>query len=331
MPCEDTVVKRALVAACALSVLTACGSAGGPDPAVGLAATTLSHETAKQSTPTTSPASATTAGALPTPGVTPPRDKATSTALQLLATLSVKGRAAKTGYSRAAFGPAWTDVDRNGCDTRNDILKRDLSNKTYKVGTRDCVVLTGVLADPYTGTTIAFQRGQTTSTAVQIDHVVALSDTWQTGAARLSFAVRESMANDPLELLAVDGHSNESKGDGDAATWLPPSKPYRCAYVARQVAVKAKYGLWVTGPEKAAIVKVLDTCVAQRAPSTAKASPPSDPSAGRPPPEPSAAVPASVIYANCDAVRRAGAAPLRAGEPGYSRTLDRDGDGVACE
>src|SRR3954467_2407857 len=183
-----------------------------------------------------------------------------TTALAALAAVEVKGRAPRTGYDRDNFGSGWVDTDRNGCDTRNDVLARDLSNETFKPGTRNCVVLTGTLADPYSGRSIAFQRGQGTSDDVQIDHVVALSDAWQKGAQGLSAAQRTAFANDPLNLLAVDGPLNMQKGDGDAATWLPPTRGYRCAYVARQVAVKVSYGLWMTQAEKNAIATVLASC-----------------------------------------------------------------------
>jgi len=184
----------------------------------------------------------------------------------VLAKIPVKGRAPKTGYSRAQFGQAWADTNHNGCDTRNDILKRDLADIVLRTRTHDCVVLSGILIDPYSGSTIHFVRGVLTSPEVQIDHVVSLSNAWQTGAFQLSLATRTLMANDPLELLAVKGSLNTQKSDGDAATWLPPLKSYRCAFVARQVAVKAKYGLWVTKPEKAAIEKVLTSCPKQLVP-----------------------------------------------------------------
>lgn len=182
-----------------------------------------------------------------------------------LATLAVKGRAPKTGYERSQFGPAWSDdVDvadgHNGCDTRNDILRRDLTAIVAKPGTRDCVVLSGVLVDPYTGQTIDFRRGVRTSTAVQIDHVVPLLDAWQKGAQQLSPERRRDLANDPIELLAVDGPTNAAKGAGDAATWLPPNKRFRCRYVALQVAVKARYHLWVTQAEHDAINRILGGC-----------------------------------------------------------------------
>ena len=140
------------------------------------------------------------------------------------------------------------------------MLFRSLTVVVLKPKTHDCVVLTGTLIDPYSGKTINFARGNVTSMAVQIDHVVSLSNAWQTGAFKLTFAERMQFANDPLNLLAVDGPLNEQKGDGDAATWLPPLKSYRCKYVARQIAVKIRYGLWVTPPEKSAMKSILAKC-----------------------------------------------------------------------
>jgi hypothetical protein len=181
-------------------------------------------------------------------------------AIDAVENLVVKGRAPKTGYARSEFGPTWADVDKNGCDTRNDILRRDLTQVVFKPGTKDCVVLSGVLIDKYSGETINFVRGNSTSSLVQIDHVVALSDAWQKGAFLLSLKERTALANDPLNLLAVKGSLNSQKGDGDAATWLPPLKSYRCEYISRQIAVKKKYHLWVTAAERSAILKVLRTC-----------------------------------------------------------------------
>ncbi len=170
--------------------------------------------------------------------------------------LAVKGRAPKTGYKRSTFMDDWRIEDN--CDKRNIILQRDL-RKTV-VDNPGCLVLSGVLYDPYTGTNINFIRGFGTSGDVQIDHVVALSDAWQTGAQQFGYGKRNNFANDPLNLLAVDGPANQKKSDGDAATWLPPNKIYRCAYVARQIAVKLKYGLWVTEAEKDAMHRVLNNC-----------------------------------------------------------------------
>ena len=179
---------------------------------------------------------------------------------QTLEQIPVKGRAPKTGYSRSAFGPQWSDVDRNGCDTRNDILKRDLIDIVFRAKTRDCVVETGKLLDPFSNTVIDFVRGEKTSMLVQIDHVVSLSNAWQTGIFKANLKTRTEFANDPLNLLAVKGSLNSQKGDGDAATWLPPNKSFRCNYVALQVKVKAKYSLWVTKSEKETMTRILSSC-----------------------------------------------------------------------
>lgn len=180
---------------------------------------------------------------------------AESDAAKLLQTIPIKGRAAKTGYERSLFGDGWANV--RGCDMRNIILNRDMTDVAVGDG---CKVTSGTLDDPYTGKIIQFKRGADTSDAVQIDHVVALSDAWQKGAQQLSPERRKELANDPLELLAVDGPANQQKRDGDAATWLPPNKLFRCQYVARQIAVKAKYSLWVTQAEYDAMTRVLAQC-----------------------------------------------------------------------
>lgn len=215
--------------------------------------------------PTSGPASSGPASSGPTSSseAAPP---VAGTALAAVARLPVKGRAPTTGYDRTLFGYRTVDVDRNGCDVRNDVLRRDLVDVVIRAGTAGCVVQTGTLHDPYTGTTIAFTRGATTSEAVQIDHVVALSDAWQTGAQGWDTATLHRFGNDPLELLAVSGPANDRKGDGDTATWLPPSTGYRCTYVARQVAVKLAYGLWVTPAESAAMSRVLTSCPDQPLP-----------------------------------------------------------------
>ncbi|MFJ5937873.1 HNH endonuclease family protein [Streptomyces cinereoruber] len=190
------------------------------------------------------------------------RSPAPGTALAAVDALTVKGRAPKTGYDRDAFGRGWIDVDRNGCGTRDDILKRDLTGVRYTDGR--CKVASGTLTDdPYTGTTVPYVRGRS---KVDIDHVVALSDAWQKGAQQWNAETRRRFANDPLNLLAVDAATNRRKSDGDAATWLPPNSAYRCTYVARQVAVKKKYGVWVTEGERDAMKRVLRECPQQKLP-----------------------------------------------------------------
>ena len=281
--------------------------------------------------PSTSPArsASPTADHSPAPSGT----TAGAGARDVLATLVQKGRAPMTGYDRDRFGQAWLDADRNGCDTRNDMLSRDLTHRAYKPGTHGCVVGSGDLADPYTATTIRFVRGD--GDLVDIDHVVALGDAWATGASTWPVRKRAAIANDPMNLLAVDASANRQKGDGDAATWLPSNRAYRCAYVARQVSVKAKYGLWVTAPERAAMERVLAGCPGQ--PPAENSGAPvlvplnvADPGPGATGGS-SASSGGSVTYRNCDDVRAAGAAPIHRGDPGYSGSLDRDGDGTACE
>lgn len=191
---------------------------------------------------------------------------APNTALAVLNTLPVRGEDFSRTYQRVAdFGKAWIDMDGNGCDTRDDILARDLQNITYK-NHSDCKIASGVLHDPYSGRTINFVRGWRTSRAVQIDHVVPLGDAWRTGAENMSCHDREELANDPLNLLAVGGPTNIEKSDKDASEWLPPNRSFDCPYVARQVAVKKKYNLWVTGAEKNAMSNVLRSCPAQGLP-----------------------------------------------------------------
>jgi hypothetical protein len=193
----------------------------------------------------------------PKPSTTP-TSVSTKTALVYLSRLPVRRSSSIAGYSRAQFGAAWEDVDQNGCDTREDILRRDLTRIVLREGSR-CTVARGVLHDPYTRKTIRFVRGVRTSLAVQIDHVVALAAAWRTGAARWTYGKRLRYANDPVGLLAVDGPTNAAKGDDDASEWLPPNRGYDCTYAKRQITIKRKYGLWVTLSERRALRRVLVT------------------------------------------------------------------------
>ncbi len=198
-----------------------------------------------------------------------PVDPGAGSAAGALAMLQVRPNGPMSAYDRLRdFGVAWTDATsapggRNRCDTRNDILRRDLTRVRL---TGSCTVVSGVLTDPYTGRTISFRRGRATSSAVQIDHLVALGNAWGADAATMPPTLRRELANDPLNLVSVDGPTNEGKGDDDASRWLPPTTGYRCAYVARQIAVKTKYGLSVTGAEQTAMQRVLDACPQQKLP-----------------------------------------------------------------
>jgi Protein of unknown function (DUF1524)/Protein of unknown function (DUF3761) len=257
------VIRSLAAVAAAVLLLSGCGpAADGAATSLGNSGSSLSSADAAQTpAPTTTPTTTLSPVVAPVAPITPPKfttakPATAGTALAAVARLTVKGRAPKTGYTRGQFGQAWFDTDRNGCDTRNDILRRDLKSKQMK---NACKVLAGTLApDPYTGASIRFVYGGTSE--VDIDHLVALSDAWQKGAANWPAGKRLALANDPLNLLAVDASTNRSKGDGDTATWLPPNKTYRCTYVARQVAVKGKYALWVTSAEREAMGRVLATC-----------------------------------------------------------------------
>ncbi|WP_419789246.1 HNH endonuclease family protein, partial [Prescottella equi] len=263
----------AAATAAAVLALTACEDADAqPDVAAASSAAASTTASAVVS-------SSETALPPPTPLLKVSDEDALRAAAATLDAIPVKGRAPKTGYDRTLFGQAWSDDvtvegGHNGCDTRNDILRRDLTAITIKPGSNGCTVLTGTLNDTYTGRSIAFTRGEGTSNAVQIDHIVALSDAWQKGAQQLDEQTRRNLANDPLNLQAVDGPTNGQKSDGDAATWLPPNKAYRCTYVTRQFEVKLKYGLWMTQAEKDAIARELASCTGAPAPAPVPAAAP---------------------------------------------------------
>ena len=206
----------------------------------------------------------------------------------------------------------------------------DRADTTRTVSAADlCETESGTLTDPYSGHPIDFVRG---ATSVDIDHVVALDDAWVTGAFAWNDDTKVGFANDPLNLLAVDYSLNRQKGSGDAATWLPPLKSYRCAYVARQIAVKAKYRLWVKPAERAAMERIRIACPGQALPhSTSRSTSAIATTQPAPSDDSGATPPITGPFANCDAARSAGAAPVHRGDPGYSSQLDRDGDGTGCE
>jgi Excalibur calcium-binding domain/Protein of unknown function (DUF1524) len=245
-----------------------------------------------------------------------------------LARLPVKGRAAMTGYDRESFRFG-SDTDGDGCETRDDVLARDLEQRVLRAAD-ECITETGSLADPYSGRQVNFVRATST---VDVDHVVSLGNAWATGAFGWDDGVRVAFANDPLNLLAVDASLNRQKSDGDAATWLP-RKSYRCDYVARQIAVKAKYRLWVTPPERSAMVGILGRCPDLTLPGNSKARPTRPVGTAEPLPVETGgaqAPPVTGPFANCDQARAAGAAPVHSGDPGYAPNLDRDHDGTGCD
>ncbi|WP_407696895.1 HNH endonuclease family protein [Streptomyces dysideae] len=193
------------------------------------------------------------------PGLAPlTSDADRAEARTLIEKVATKGRGPKTGYDRDKFGYAWMDTAdgvpwaRNGCDTRNDLLQRDGEDVRFRSGS-DCVVMSMTLHDPYTGRTIDWTKSK--ATAVQIDHVMPLSYDWQMGAARWTKAKRQDIANDPLNLIPVDGPSNGSKGDSGPASWLPPNKQIRCSYAVRFAQVSLKYELPVTAADKETMLR----------------------------------------------------------------------------
>ncbi|HZQ30664.1 MAG TPA: HNH endonuclease family protein [Mycobacterium sp.] len=171
-------------------------------------------------------------------------------------------------YRRAAFGDPWTDdndapLGRNGCDTRDDILDRDLVDKTY-VSIKRCphAVATGILHDPYTNDTIAFTRGEKTGASVQIDHIVPLAYAWDEGARNWTDELRVRFANDPANLLAVQGQANQDKGDQGPSTWMPPNHAFWCQYSVQFADVLRGYGLPVDQASADVLRQAASTCPA---------------------------------------------------------------------
>lgn len=185
-------------------------------------------------------------------------------ATTVLNRLEIKGRAPKTGYNREAFYQNWPLID--GCSLRQRIIKRELNGSALESSDNNCDIIAGEYDEPYTGKHLVFTTKDQISKQIQIDHVVALSDAWQKGAQYKTPEIRYQIATDPLNLLAVDAKANQQKSDGDAATWLPKNKKFRCQYIARQIAVKFKYGLWVTQAEHDAMTNILTKCPNQPAP-----------------------------------------------------------------
>ncbi len=304
-----------------------------------LAACSTPTETFAPGAPAASSPSATPVAIEAAPSASPASSVerlAHGTAYAALLGLEVKGRAPKTGYAREEFGDAWFDVDGNGCDTRNDMLRLRLTRQELD---GVCTVMSGNLADPYTGTWIRFERGG--ASEVDIDHLVALSDAWQKGAAGWAFGKRVAFANDPLNLEPVDAGANRQKGDADAATWLPANKGFRCQYVARQVAVKDKYELWVTQAELDAMILVLDACPDEDLPEGD--APTIAVNAGKAPPAPATPKPSATAepagasstdprFDYCTDAIAAGYGPYVRGEDEeYGWYRDGDSDGTVCE
>ncbi|TQK45039.1 uncharacterized protein DUF1524 [Streptomyces sp. SLBN-118] len=236
-----------LAAAAATALLSSCDGTGLPGDAKATGST-AAPATGAGTSPLANP-DGTKPGLAP---LTSEQDRAAARAL--IGKVATKGRGPKTGYARDRFGYAWMDsapggipFAHNGCDSRNDLLKRDGEKVRFRAGS-DCVVTSMTLQDPYTGKTIEWTKSR--ATTVQIDHVMPLSYDWQMGASRWTKGKREDIANDPLNLIPVDGPTNGAKSDSGPAAWLPPNKQIRCSYVVRFAQVSLKYDLPVTAADK---------------------------------------------------------------------------------
>lgn len=329
-------MTTAAVSIALLASLAACSPSDTPSP-------TPSSSSAAPSAPTVSetpadPAKPSEAPVAPTGGTA-------GTALAALESLPVSDFASNGKYERALFGEPWEDIDNNGCDTREDILKRDIPNVTIK---GKCDARQGSFNDPYTGKVINFNADDGRGGGVDIDHIIPLSLGWKTGASEWDASKRLAFANDPLNLMASDAGENRKKGDKDASAYLPPNAAFHCEYVARQVTVRAKYGTWITPAEKNAIYTVLQKCPEQ--PLTedvwgvkvSKSDPAVPAPAAEPVEEAPAAVPAPAVpapaaggtdpdYGSCAKAKAAGAGPYTADQPEYKFYRDGDGDGTVCE
>ncbi|MFB6549844.1 HNH endonuclease family protein [Streptomyces sp. NPDC056405] len=243
----------AAVAALALTLVTGCEGLGGEGDGTSSSGGGAEAPAAgKAVSPLRNP-DGTDPGLAPVTG-----DPNEATARGLIEGLKTKGRGPRTGYDRDEFGYAWMDsadgvpFARNGCDTRNDLLRRDGQDLRFRSGS-DCVVVAMTLDDPYTGTTIEWRKQE--ASEVQVDHVVPLSYSWQMGSSRWAESKREQLANDPLNLLPVQGRANSAKRDSGPASWLPPAKSIRCAYAVRFAQVAAKYELAVTAPDRQTMLR----------------------------------------------------------------------------
>ncbi|WP_443050718.1 HNH endonuclease family protein [Streptomyces sp. H27-D2] len=249
MPAHRTALSAAALATAALFALTGCSPEDVGVDSKGTASASAGSDGGGSSgvSPLENP-DGTKRGLAP---IGSPRDKAA--ARKVIDKVRTAGRGPRTGFERGKFGYAWMDtadgvpLARNGCDTRNDVLARDGEDLRRRSGS-DCVLASMELNDPYTGRTIEWRKQQ--AIKVQIDHVMPLSYDWQMGAARWNEAKRKQIANDPLNLIPVDGPTNGSKSDSGPAAWLPPSKRIRCSYSVRFAQVSLKYDLPVTAPDK---------------------------------------------------------------------------------
>ena len=190
-------------------------------------------------------------------GVTTTTGKPTvvGSALALLQTVRVENEY-QVGYDRALF-EHWRDIDGDGCDSRDQVLKRD-SISLPQVDPVNCNVIAGDWVSPYDG------AKWTNPSDIDIDHVIALKEAWDSGAWAWSAAQRKAFANDTSDsrtLLAVTDSVNQSKSDKDPSNWLPPLQSYTCTYLGNWIAVKVRWSLSMDSSEFGRIKNLLQsTC-----------------------------------------------------------------------
>lgn len=332
MKSKKTMMTVTLSMALLLSV-SACSPKAMPEPAVSPPAVTESASATPAPSETAKPSEPSVASGEPNPG-TP------GTALAALETLVVSDFASSSDYKRAAFGDPWEDIDKNGCDTRNDILARDIKGASID---KKCLVQTGSFNDPYTAKVINFDRSKGGGGGIDIDHIIPLSLAWKTGASDWDASKRLLFANDPLNLMASDSSENRKKGDKDASAYLPPNAGSHCEYVARQVTVRAKYGTWITPAEKKAVYTVLQTCPDQPlasvsgvdVPVSSPVAPPAETPVEAPPAPVTPEVPASggndPQFSSCTKAKAEGFGPYTKADAEYGWYKDGDNDGTVCE
>lgn len=266
-----------------------------------------------------------------------------------LSALTVQEGIGLDGYSDTSFGALWGAYGETTCDSWNSILARDSANIVTE--TTECEVISGTLSDPYTALRVDFDLNDPTSPVAGVDHVVGLRDAWEKGAQDMTPDQREKFANDPLNLIAAYNIPIQEKNGADISTWEPVNEDFICHYASMQVAIKFKYGLWVSSAEHQRLGELLDEGCDDMFLMTRGGAVWSQDTEGRAPllelpkdsitptteatntkqDESSQIEPKYAFYENCMSAQAFGAAPLYLGQPGYRPALDRDGDGVACE
>ena len=156
------------------------------------------------------------------------------------------------GYSRNLF-KHWIDADKNGCNTRYEVLIAEATVKP-KVGA-GCYLTGGRWRSSYDGKIF------TNPTGLDIDHMVPLAEAWRSGAWAWTTAQRMDFANDledSRSLLAVTASLNRSKGDRDVAAWLPAKA--QCNYISNWIAVKWRFDLSVDPIEGEFLQEKITAC-----------------------------------------------------------------------